>query len=253
MQLRYSIFSLALLITQIITAQIVNVESLRQISDTSTWSGGISLDMSLIKNKRQIFTLKNRSRVQYQKNRHLALFINDFSFKEVDTKKIINKGIQHLRYNYKLKHRMALEAFTQSQHDAISNIKFRGLMGSGPRFKLSPSEKYRLYLGTLIMYEYEEIEELSAVVIHRDFRSSSYFSCSLYPSDRLAIVSTTYYQPKLNQWSDFRISTETSLALPLHKNLAYKATFALNYDRFPALGVPDTQYEFTNGLIYTFD
>ena len=253
MQLKYYIFSLVLLTTQLITAQIVNVESLREVSDTSTWSGGISLDMSLIKNKRQIFSLKNRSRVQYQKNRHMALFINDLSFKEVDSKKIINKGIQHLRYNYKLKHRIVWEGFAQSQHDGISNIKFRGLMGSGLRFKLSPSEKYRLYLGTLIMHEYEEIEELSQIIIHRDFRSSTYFSCSLHPSDRLTIVSTTYYQPKLNQWSDFRISSETSLALPLHKNLAYKATFALNYDRFPALGVPDTQYEFTNGLIYSFE
>ena len=38
-------------------AQIVNVESLRQISDTSKWSGSTSFDIGLIKNTKSIFRI----------------------------------------------------------------------------------------------------------------------------------------------------------------------------------------------------
>jgi hypothetical protein len=233
-------------------AQIVNVESLRRVSDTSKWSGATNLDIGLIKNTKSIFKITNKIRLQYNTDKNLYLFINDLKLEQIEDNSFVNKGIQHFRYNRKLTERLKLEVFTQSQYDAISDIKFRGLLGAGPRFKLSKSKDYRFYLGTLLMFEYEESSD-NSIAILRDFRGSTYLSCSIYPLENLSLVSTTYYQPLLKQFSDFRISNETSIGFKVLKNLLFKTTFTYNFDASPIINIPNTQYELTNGIVYSFD
>ena len=242
----------AIISINLVDAQIVNVESLRRISDTSKWSGAANLDIGLIKNTKSIFRITNKIRLQYNTEKNLYLFINDLKLEQIEDNSFVNKGIQHIRYNRKLLDRLKLEVFAQSQYDAISNIKFRGLLGVGPRFKLSKSKDYRFYLGTLFMFEHEEASD-NTIDILRDFRSSTYFSCSLYPLENISVVSTTYYQPLIKQFSDFRISNETSLGIKVLKNLLFKTTFTYNFDASPIIGIPKTQYELTNGIVYTFD
>ncbi len=56
-------------------AQIINVESLRHVSDSSKWSGSASLDLGLIKNTNSIVRITNRVRLQYNTEENLYLFI----------------------------------------------------------------------------------------------------------------------------------------------------------------------------------
>ncbi len=252
-RMKNSIFLLVCICSFYTQAQIVNIESLRRVSDTSKWSGYTSLELSLIKNRNDIINVKNDIHIQYRNKKNLILLINKLDFKEANDDALVNKGIQHLRYNYAFKPKVSWEAFAQSQYDAISKISFRGLLGSGFRFTLWNNPKYKIFLGNLFMYEYEENKIDEERFYHRDFRGSSYLSCSLHPSDAVSFVSTTYYQPRLNNFEDYRLSNETSLALRIFKNLAFKSTFTYVYDAFPVEGIPNTQYKFTNGILYSFD
>lgn len=234
------------------SAQIVNVESVRKDADTSRWAGFVSLDISLVKNRRDIFKIANRSHIQHRNKNHLWLLINDINIQQLDQQKFVNRGIQHVRYNYKSNPRIAYELFVQAQYDPISNITMRGLLGTGPRFKVGTSKKHRFYLGTLVMYEYEETRELSTLRINRDIRGSMYLSLNFYPSDQVSLISASYYQPKMSGLKDFRISNETTLAFKIFKTLKFKSTFSFFYDEFPVASIPKTQYEWTNGVAYTF-
>lgn len=245
------IYALLLLFPLYLQSQIINVENLRRVTDTTGWSGYAKLNLHLIKNKNTIFGITNRVRVQYKRKNHLWLFINNLDFREANSRKLISRNSQHLRYNYRFHPKVALEAFFQSQQDEIAAIRFRGLTGAGVRFKLSKSEKYKFYLGTLVMYEYEKLNS-SVEEINKDWRSSSYFSWSLFPKKNISIVSTTYYQPRFDLLSDFRISSQTTLALGIFKNLAFTTNFTYQYDELPAIGIPKEQYRLTNGLMYTF-
>jgi hypothetical protein len=246
------IFIVSIFITLKVNAQIINTESLRMVTDTSGWSGSIGLNIDLVKNTKTIFKIDNRTHLQYKTKKSLVLLMNDIHFEKVDGNSIISTSIQHLRYNYKIKNRISWEAFAQTQFNAISKIEMRFLLGTGPRFKLSSSEKYKIYLGSLIMYEYDESTE-DIPEINKDYRWSNYLSFSFYPSDNLSIVSTTYYQPQINKFNDYRISSESSIAFSIFKNVAFKSTFKIYYDEFPVIDIPKTQYSFTNGLIYSFD
>lgn len=234
------------------SAQILNAESLRKVTDTSGFSGATSLKFALKRNTNDFLTLNSSLHLQYKTEKHLAIFKNDINFQKIEGEKFENSGISHIRYNYRFHPRIAWEVFTQGQYNKISLITFRGLLGTGTRFKLSSSENYKFYLGTLLMYEHEEIDD-GATPLQRVFRGSCYFSFSLYPKSNISITSTTYYQPLLSGFSDYRIANQSSLAIELIKNLSFLTSYTFTYDAFPAVGIPNSQYDFTSGLAYSFD
>ncbi|MBO3098460.1 DUF481 domain-containing protein [Gelidibacter pelagius] len=243
---------LFLLVYSYSQAQVINVETLRKKTDSAKWTGSVSLDASLIKNKNNIFKIATKADLQYNNKKELWLFINDLKFEKAAGESFVNKGTQHLRYNYTITEKIKMEGFAQAQYDAISEIDFRGLIGAGPRFKLSTNDDYRFYLGTLIMYEYEKASEIATNRINKDIRGSAYLSFSLYPTETLGIISTSYFQPRVDKLKDYRLSSTTSVLFKIWEDLAFKTTFIYNFDAYPVVTIPKSQYELTNGLLYTF-
>lgn len=233
-------------------SQIINIESLRKVTDTVGWSGHIRLKTNITKNKNRIFDISNNIRLQYKKGKNLWLFINNIDFKEANSKSLVSRNGQHLRHNYRLGKRTVLETFVQRQVDEISFIKNRFLIGNGLRFKLSKLENYKFYFGSLIMYEYEH-SEADVTNYYNHWRNSSYISFSLYPTENITIVSTTYFQPRLDKFNDFRLSSQTSIVLKIIKNLAFTTQFTYQFDSFPVFSVPKEQYKLTNGILYSFN
>jgi putative salt-induced outer membrane protein YdiY len=234
------------------SAQVLNAESLRKVTDTSGFSGSAKVRFAVKRNTKDFFTLASDLHIQYKMNKNLLLFKNNIEFQKIEGDKFENSGISHLRYNYRFHNRIAWEVFVQGQYNKISLIDFRGLAGTGPRFKLSTAENYKFYLGTLVMYEHEELAD-GVTPIQRDFRGSTYFSFSLYPLETISFSSTTYYQPKFSQFNDYRISSQSSLLIDIFKNFAFSIDYIFSYDTFPAVGIPNSQYDFTTGLAYSFD
>ncbi len=250
--MKYLVAALFISLSFSVKAQVLNAESLRKVTDTSGFSGSASLDFSVKRDVNDYLGLSSSVHVQYKMHRHLVLLKNDIDFQKIEGNKFENSGIAHLRYNYRFHPRIAWEVFTQAQYNKVSKIQFRGLAGTGPRFKLSTSEKYKFYLGTLIMYEYEELID-GVTPIQRDLRGSAYFSFSIYPTKTLSFVSTTYYQQKLKDFEDYRIASQTSVLIDLFKNFAFKTTYTFIYDEFPAIGIPNSQYDLSSGIVYSFD
>lgn len=247
------LFTLAIFSISILShAQILNAESLRKVTDTSGFSGSVSLGFSLKRDVNDYFAFSSSTHLQYKMNNHLVLLKNDIELKSIGDNKFENAGITHFRYNYRFHPRIAWEIFAQAQYNKVAKIDFRGLVGSGPRFKLTNSEKYKIYLGTHIMYEHEELSD-GLTPIQRDFRSTSYLSFSLYPTKTLSLISTTYYQPKLKNFGDYRVSNQSSLLIDLFKNFAFQTTYTFIYDETPAVGIPNSQYNLESGFVYSFE
>lgn len=87
----------------------------------------------------------------------------------------------------------------------------------------------------------------------KNLRNSSYVSFSLYPNENVSVISTTYYQPILENFNDYRISNQSSLRVGMFKNISLKVSYTFTYDTFPAVGTPSSQYDFSTGLSYSFD
>ncbi|TXE07463.1 DUF481 domain-containing protein [Gelidibacter salicanalis] len=174
--MRFLILILLVLFGSVAQSQVINIETMRKKTDSAKWIGSLSLDASFIKNKNSIFKIANKAHIQYNNSKELWLFVNDLKFEKAAGESFVNKGTQHLRYNHRLTETVKMEAFAQAQYDAISEIDFRGLLGIGPRFKLSSNDDYRFYLGTLIMYEYEKASKIEANNVNENLRASTYIS-----------------------------------------------------------------------------
>lgn len=250
--MKYFIATVFFAITFNASSQILNAESLRKVTDTSGFSGSATLDFSVKRDVNDYLGFSSSTHLQYKMNRNLVIWKNDIELKSISDNKFENAGITHLRYNYRFHPHIAWEVFTQAQYNKVSKINFRGLVGMGPRFKLTKSEDYKLYLGTHLMYEQEELDD-GVTPIQRDFRSTSYFSFSIYPTPTITVTSTTYYQPKLPKFSDYRVSSQTSLLIRMFENFAFKTSYTFIYDQYPAVGIPNSQYNLTSGILYSFD
>jgi len=233
-------------------SQFVNPESVRSKRDSTGFSGTIGLDISFIKNTSTIFSFGNSIYVEYNNKRHLVFFINNINVKRINDNNIINRGTQHLRYNYKINDRITWEGFIQAHYNKISKIDKRHLIGTGPRFTLYNKSKFEFYLGTLFMYDYEKIKE-EEYIYNKDFRFTGYASVRWFPLKNTTLTSTTFYQPKLSEFSDYRIYSHNSVLIKVVKGLSIGITYIATYDTHPAIGIPKYQYKLLNGLTYTFD
>ena len=253
---------------------ILNAENLRvsMLKGKENWAGSAGVSFSFIKNTNEIFNVNTNIAVGYNGGENLWMIISNINFNKADGDAFQNSGVQHFRYNRELNNRITFEAFVQGQYDKISNVDFRGLAGLGLRFELTNHDKKtddsdkkngRIYFGSSIMYEYEESTEQAVNVFQRDIRGNNYLSFSLYPSKLFTIVSTTYYQPKIDLLKDYRLSSVLDLNIGFSSNdkeevkrfwdkLTFNISFSYNYDAFPVIAIPKTQYSLTNGLRYNF-
>lgn len=234
-----------------LSAQIVNVESQRIHTDTTGWAGSFGGNFSVTQNIDKVFSAAAFAHLQYKTKKDLYLFLGDYSFLKGAETKYLDNMFYHLRYNRKLTEILRWEIFSQLQTNKVTKIDNRFLAGMGPRFKLHKSDKVQVYLGILIMYEYEK-ELTEPPVYHRDFRNSSYATLTYRPVGNFELISTTFYQPRLNQFNDFRILNQESANLSITQKLSATLTWNYLYDRYPAAGVPDVNYSFSTGFKYAF-
>lgn len=230
-------------------AQVINIESKRFLKDTNGFVGSANLDFSVNKNVQEVLNLGINIHAQYLYNRHRILAISDLMFIKAGDKDFVNAGYQHLRYNYKIINRVTLEAFTQAQYNLALLLNKRYLAGAGPRFKLIKRSKVKLYAGSLYMFEYQVQNNDS--IEEYNHRISTYvtFNVGLKSID---FVTTTYFQPNINDFEDYRIANDSSFELQINKSLNFRAGINLLYDTKQPRGIPALSYIYKNGITFKF-
>ncbi len=231
-------------------SQVLNIEDERIKTDTTGWSGSAAAGINLMKSTDKLTDLSGKIHLQYKSPNSLYLILSNFNFIKAGKTNFSNNGIQHLRYNYTISDWLVAEAFAQAQFNKIIGIKFRSLFGAGPRFKVVKTDPFRLYAAWLYMYEYEEME--LETLINRSHRISSYVSFTLKLNKNVRIINTTYFQPLVNNFADYRLSSETDFVIKISKKLAYALNYNYYFDSEPPANVPQTIYSITNKISLSF-
>ena len=99
------------------------------------------------------------------------------------------------------------------------------------------------------MYEREK-EATIPIVRHSDVRNSSYISFTWLPKDYLEMISTTYFQPRLSQFNDFRILNQISFKVKATPHFSLSVKWNYLHDKAPAGTAPKTVYNFATGFTY---
>jgi hypothetical protein len=231
-------------------SQVINIENKRFLNDSNGWVGNVDFSFNVFSNTQQVLQFSNAARVQYQKNRSRFILLNDLNLIKAGNTDFANAGYQHFRYNYKISKWITMEAFTQTQYNPVLKLDFRYLLGAGPRLKLLKKTHARIYLAALYMYEYDDITD--EAINLQEHRLSSYLTCSFSIFKTIDLTSTTFYQPNLENSSDYRIANDSGLEIHINKHLNFKSSFNMLYDTKQPIGIPDLVYSFRNGLSIKF-
>lgn len=228
------------------SAQIVDMESQRFHRDTTGWSGSLAANLSLSDFGQQVYAVNANAHIQNQNKKNLYLLLGSYGFLKGAQQSFINYGFLHFRYNYKIDSVLRWEAFTQIQENAITKIKSRILIGTGPRFKISGTKKLHLYAASLVMHETDK--ETNNPGIINQWRNSSYLSLTFLPNERIELTTTTYYQPVLFDIADYRLLNNINFRIKASNKLAVNITWNYQFDSTPAIGITKNTYTFNTGL-----
>ena len=106
-----------------------------------------------------------------------------------------------------------------------------------------------MYAASLLMYEKEK-EATTPSISHSDMRNSSYLSFTWLPQDYLEMISTTYFQPRLAEFSDYRFMNQFMFKVKATPHFSLTVKWNYLHDRFPAGTAPKTIYNFATGFTY---
>jgi hypothetical protein len=232
--------------------QVVNIESLRSFVDTTGFHGAENLNVDYRRNTRELLVLTNNLSLKYQNKRHTFLLLNTIDVQLANSEVLEQTSFVHFRYNLMQGKRLYYEVFWQYQRNIPLKIDPRILVGLGPRFIISKSEKLRTNLGLLGMFEYDN--EAGNDILHRDFRLSAYFTLGYKGGDRFSWMNFIYYQPRLDYFNDYRINLETQMQWVIFKRLSFVTTLNFKYDSFPVkdANIPNLTAIWVSGLAYQF-
>jgi len=231
--------------------QIVNIENMRLATKKEGFTGSVDLSLNFTMNSVQLLQIGDRARIAYTKKRHHLLLLTDHSLIRTNSLSIVNLGFEHVRYNYSFKDSGAviLEVFEQAQFNKIQKINLRLLGGVGLRFHLLDQPNYQLNLGTGFMLEYEELIDFG---VSNDILSNNYISFDGQFSEHIGMNVITYFQPKLIDFGNYRLSNETQIRFIINKHLTYRIIYSLSHDSRDIPDVRKTNYTFRNALSFTF-
>ena len=235
-----------------LSAQIVNIEEMRitGTKDSLRWYGSMKAAFNVARVKQQTVQLRGESRVQYKHARQVWLLLLNADFLKAGGRDFSNAAFAHLRYNYKLRPELSLEAYAQQQTNRLLLIQSRTLFGAGlrQRFFINKKQNSRLYFGTAWLYEQNFfVENYGQQAWHR---WSNYATITLRQKKSGAVLqATAYFQPGFQDFRNHRFSTEWSFEWPLSKQLRFSTDFAYSLDRGLPNAAPLTTYTWQNGLV----
>lgn len=235
-------------------AQIVNIENQRIQNDTVRKV--FNLESSFASQRNNELTLTewhvgcvSQIKSKNSKDMLLVLLNNDKSV--ADNTVMNNASLAHIRCSHKIHPKIKIEAFYQIQTNELLALKQRQLIGSGFRFKLLDTPNFKMYLGSLYMYELEITNEKRSLNGYN--RSSNYWVVTgKLDHSKIEFSNVMYYQPLLSHFSDYRFTEQFGLSVPLSKHIYLTTNLTTYLDTAPPEGVSKYTYALSQGLRYIY-
>lgn len=160
----------------------------------------------------------------------------------------------HLRHIHQLyTPDWATEYLAQEKTDAFKNIDSRIVFGAGARYRIVNSDNYgKLFFGLSLLDERIDYTDEDIDPNEHNYRAESYLSYQINVNNNLEFSSLVYYQPKIDNGSDYLFSSLTEFTIHLTKVIDLSYLLQFDYDSIPAVGVPTTDTRNKLSFIYRF-
>jgi hypothetical protein len=221
----------------------VNTERFREDEDSVGFSGYIDLEGILATGNTDFQLLSLGSRLNYNWGDDYTFIIADGGYGWENGNAFVDQIFAHLRHVVTTGDLLQIEFFTQFDNNKKRLLLGRELLGGGLRFRILKTEHFKFRLGTAYMFETERYD-LPVNSVHPQttslHRFTSYATFKYQLNKLLSFISTTYYQPRLTDFNDYKIFSENAFLIDTGEMFDLFIKFNLRYDSRP----PDTVKNF---------
>ena len=165
-----------------------------------------------------------------------------------------DKAFSHVRYIHALTddENLRYELFAQLESDEFRQISSRVLGGAGLRYKIFNSkEKGKGYVGLGGFRESIRYKNSLINPSENNTRLNSYLAYAITFPNKSIFTCGLYYQPKIDEFSDYIISTQLELQLHIFQSLFLKLNASWDEDSKPPVGVEKS--DFTQRVTFIFN
>ncbi len=190
---------------------------------------------------------------EYDEKEWLVYLTASYTYGELNNKKARNDGLMHLRYVHNIVNTTYdYEFFLQTEFNEFQDLKKRNLAGANIRKKLDLSfEKF--YVGLGLFYSYMAPDTITMLdPIYRQARMNSYLSFLKKINENFSISYLGFYQPHIEDFSDFRVSQTLQLNTSITDDLVLGFDINHEYNATPYNQIEKSDVRSTINLRYKF-
>ena len=223
-------------------------ESLRQRSQDKPHFTNISLNLS---GKSGNSETENYSYGLYhslRKEQHFTFVMLSREYATSFDVESANNSFAHIRYNYYFEPNQSIEVYAQTNEDNFRSLESRKLFGFAYRREVSKAQAFGI--GTFT--EHEDYLVNDAPISFDQTRVNLYWVYSKQLKDDAFISNTLYYQPNIEEISDWRAYNKLSITTELTEHIAMEFNLLVEHDSMPVLDVEQTDISYGAGFKVAF-
>ena len=256
--LRRHLFSLFIAFLTAFPVQIaaqVDIEALRTEDPPMGYSGSIGSNVTLRTGNVDFIQVGLNARLFHVNDLTTTLVVGNGGLGLLGRSRFASSGLLHYRKTYLYNRRISPEWFGQLNYDRSQRLDFRMVLGGGARTAFASGEWGEFGMGASLVLEHEALN-LAEDALHpintSTLRWSSFLTLRVVPTEDFVITSTTYMQPKYDDFNDLRMLGKIRLATPVTDELALTISFNMRYDSGPPDGISALDTTLRTGITYAY-
>ncbi len=233
----------------------VNTEKYRTAKDTLGFKFQSEINATIQKGNVEFQEVSIEALSQYNFNASSYLMIVSGDLGWEDGKRFSNSMLAHVRNIREVSAFLKLELFGQLDYDAEHLLLWRALAGAGTRILLFGQKDNQGWMGNSLFYEQEKYDLARSAKHAREtnnIRFNTYLAINKKLKDFFTWHGVAYYQPKIDNWDDFKLIAETGLLVAFEENISLSIGFNYRYDSLPADGIKKNDYKTEMVLLISF-
>ncbi|MCB9675287.1 MAG: DUF481 domain-containing protein [Alphaproteobacteria bacterium] len=216
------------------------------------WHGSVKAGITVLDGNEKRIGADLASGLQYKRSTHLVALKASGDVARAFGDKVSQRAFANLRHRWLFADPVSTVEFVQIDHNAFRGLAMRDLAGAGLDFRLFRAEWTEAHLGLTVMGEYQlhsEGFEDDDAGLHA--RMSDYFTVAV-KTETVVLASTTFVQPRLDRWSNWRFLEEVSMTIDISEHLDWNVLFRVERDSSPPTGVEPVDLALKSGLVVGF-
>ncbi len=235
---------------------IVNIEALNTGEPLPGYSGTVDVSANGQSGNTDKLAINAGARLQWHGGAITNFAIFRYNYGESGGMQDTNKLFSHARHIHQVTDVTAYEGFIQAERNTFARLSFRGLIGGGARFTLveTPHIK-KVHLGLGGFFSRETLEKRAGLTdagSDNTWRVNTYLNYVQQLNGSVRVLSTTYYQPAVDDFGDFRLLEDAALSVKMTDSLSLNVSLDLAHDSQPPQDVKKTDTTYSTGIEYSF-